>query len=337
LTGGISAVVGAYVLTFGGKQVLQGDMSLGSLVAFLSYVGYVFGPIRTISDVTSRLQVSVVCLERIFQIFDEATEHPSQAPAEAEPIAIGDIRFRDVSFRYRNQNGNHALSHVSLDIPRGERVAFVGRSGSGKTTAAMLLLRMFTGFSGAITLDGRPIESIPVKNLRRAVALVPQDISLFDGSIVENLRLGREDISEDAIMQACRMANIDRFVVRQDRGTATDVGRDGTRLSGGEKQRMAIARALVRKPQLLIFDEATSDLDAESEEIITRTVRGLSADCSALIIAHRLSTVRDVDTIYVFDEGRVVGSGSHEELLRDCDLYRDLYQKQFGAREALAV
>lgn len=334
-TGGISALVNAFVLTFGGRLVLQGEMSLGTLVAFMSYVGYVLGPVRSLSDLTSRLQVSVVCLERIFSIFDQQTEFALNGGNGVAAVALGDIRYENVSFAY--PNGTQALRDVSLAIPTGRRVAFVGRSGSGKTTAAMMLMKMFTGHTGTISWGGQSLQDIPLGALRRSVGVVPQQIAMFTGSIVDNVRLGREEISDDEVTRACEMANIDRFVNAQGDGLKAEIGRDGTRLSGGEKQRLAIARALVRRPPLLLFDEATSDLDSESEELITKAIHQVDWECSMVIIAHRLATVRNVDAIYVFDEGRVIASGSHAELLESCDLYRDLCLKQFVVEQEVAA
>ncbi len=339
-TGLVAGLASTYVLVLGGRQVIDGDITLGSLMAFLAFVGYVFGPVRSLATLSADLQTSIVCLERIFELFDEPAEQERDGGRRAtdipQPVAPvppaggqpGRVTMTDVEFSY--EPGRPAIRGLSLDIPEGATVALVGRSGSGKTTTAMLLLKLYRRYRGHISLGGVPLRDLDTRLVRRGIAIVPQDIHLFSGSILENVRCGDTTITRRQVVDACRLANINEFVDELSAGLDTELGSAGVKLSGGQKQRLAIARALARRPQLLILDEATSDLDSESEEMIATALGNVADRCSLLIIAHRLATVVGADRIYVLDRGEVVGSGVHEELLDRCALYRELCGKQLA-------
>ena len=316
----------AFVLWYGGQKVFSGALTLGTFIAFLFAMGSLLRPFKRLARLHSTNQQALAAGGRIFQVLDAkptVTELPSAkvlAPVHRE------IVFDRVSFQYGDQP---VLRGISLSIQRGEIVALVGPSGGGKTTLANLLLRFYDPTSGRVTCDGVDIRHVTLRSLRGQIALVTQETMLFDDTVRANLAIGNEAAHLSQIVEAAKAANAHSFISRLPKGYDTLIGERGALLSGGERQRLALARALLKDPALLILDEATSQLDAESEHLITEALERLCQNRTVLLIAHRLSTVRLAHRIVVIQEGRIVEQGSHEELLRTSALYRRFCELQF--------
>lgn len=309
----------------GGHQVISGAMSLGSLMAFTSYMWSFYSPIFGLIDNVRNLQMATVAGSRIFEILDiepDVKEAPDAIPLEIR----GDISYNNVWFTY---DGIHyALKGVNLKIRRGERVGLVGPSGSGKTTLAKLLLRLYEPQLGTISLDGVDIRKISLESIKRQIAIVLQNPTLFDASIAENIAAGKDKAGPDEIIAAAKSAKAHDFIMRLPEAYDTEVGLYGSRLSGGEKSRIALAAALLKDPAILILDEPTAMLDALTEDEITEELERLTAGRTTIIIAHRLSTLRFVDKIIALDNGKLVEEGTHEELIKRDGLYKKLWDAQ---------
>jgi ABC-type multidrug transport system fused ATPase/permease subunit len=263
---------------------------------------------------------------RIKELLEEPME---DVGANAPTLPLSSIRLENVHFAYPERSDVSVVNGISMDIPNGARVAFIGESGAGKSTTASLIQRLYDPTSGRILYDGTPSSELTRAQVRRNIGVVPQDIVLFGGTIEENIRYGKPDATPEEVLEAARGANVLEFVDRFPDGMQTLVGERGVRLSGGQRQRVAIARALLKNPPILILDEATSSLDAESERLIGEALNRLMAERTTIIIAHRLSTVRTCDVINVFSAGTIVESGTHEELLAHAGLYRRWCDLQF--------
>jgi len=315
----ITLVGTALVLIVGGLHVLAGTLTLGSLLVVIAYLGSVYDPLSAIAHSTGSLQQAVASARRVRAIFDltpEALEDPQGLDASN---TAGRIRFENVSFAYDERG---VLDSISFEARRGELVALVGLTGAGKTTIASLIPRFFEPTSGRVLLDDVEIGRYSLKSLREQVALVPQQPVLFAGTIADNIRYGRLDASDAEVEAAARAAHVHDFVARLPEGYATPVREGGGNFSGGERQRIGIARALLKASPILILDEPTSAVDAISESAIFDTLRSLRPTHTTLVIAHRLSTIRDATRILVLDGGRLVAQGTHDELTRSSSLYR---------------
>ncbi len=313
-------------LAIGGYLVYRNEMTLGTLVAFLGYIGGLFGPVQGLTNTYQTLRRATVSLEAIFNILD-ADDVVADSPGAADVRALrGEVEFRSVSFGY--QPGSSVLRNINLTVPAGETIALIGPSGSGKTTMATLLQRFYRVTEGAITIDGVDIRDMTQHSLRSQIGVVFQDAHLFNDTVRANIAYGRPDASQEQVEMAARAAQAHSFITNLPEGYDTVVRERGSRLSGGERQRIAIARALLKNPPILILDEPTSALDVESEHLIQRALKALLHGRTAFVIAHRLSTVRDADRIVVIKDGEIAEAGNHTELLAQGGYYASLLNKQ---------
>lgn len=329
------------VLWFGGLEVLAGRMTTGELTSFLIYLGMATQPISLLSRSFALVQQARAALERVFQMLEAQTEPEMESGAAALPKRVrGHIRFESVWFHY--EPGRDVLKEIDLTAHPGETIALVGPSGAGKSSLVNLIPRFYDPTRGRILLDGVDIREAPLGELRRQIGLVPQDTVLFKASVVENILAGRNGFDLSDVEEAARLANAHDFVARMPKGYDTVLGSGGATLSGGQRQRLAIARALLGDPPILILDEATSNLDPESETLVRQALQRVRRGRTTLIIAHRASTVRQADRVIVLEAGRIVQEGSHLELMGQSGLYRRLFgelqanEAAHGRREAPA-
>jgi ATP-binding cassette subfamily B protein len=322
----VFALFGAVVLVlwYGTRLVQTGQLSVGGLASFMLYTIFVAGAMGSFADIYSQIQRTLGAAQRVLELMAEKPEVPSAPPLHVQRVR-GEVAFEDVAFRYPSRKELEVLRGVTLSVRAGERVALVGPSGAGKSTLVSLLLRFYDPDGGRILIDGRDARDYDLLALRSQMAIVPQDVLLFGGSIAENIAYGRPGASHEEVVEAARQANAHDFVTSFPDGYQTRVGERGVQLSGGQRQRVAIARAILRDPAVLILDEATSSLDSESESLVLQALDRLMQGRTSLVIAHRLSTVRSADRIFVLKEGSVVESGTHTELMtRDGGVYRNL-------------
>ncbi len=316
-----------FTVVGGSILIMKGTIEYYDLVTFILYVGIVLPPIDRLINFTEQLQQGMASFERFTQIMDE---HPAiQDAKDAKTLNVSDgvIAYEGISFTY-DKSSDVILKDISVTIKGGETVAIVGESGAGKSTFASLLPRFYEPQAGRILIDGTDIKSVRQSSLRKQIGFVQQNVFLFDDTIKENLRYGKVDATEEQLWAAIDAANLGEFVRSLPLGLDTQVGERGTLLSGGQKQRISIARVFLKNPSILIFDEATSSLDTESEELITEAFERLSAGRTAIVIAHRLSTIKNADRILVLDQGRLVEAGTHQELLQKNGQYAKLYRNQ---------
>ena len=325
------------ILWIGGHDVLEGRLTAGDLSAFVFYAAIVAGGAGTVSEVWGEIQRGAGATERLMQLLDLRSALETAAPPIALPPRVsGTIRFDDVVFAYPSRPTTNALGPVSFAVNQGERVALVGPSGAGKSTVFALILRFYDPVSGRVLLDGADLRHCDPHDLRRAVALVPQEPVIFAASVTENVRFGRPDATFEQVREACAAAHALEFIERLPQGYDTDLGERGVKLSGGQRQRLSIARAILADRPILLLDEATSSLDAESERQVAQALERLERGRTTLVIAHRLATVRHADRIIVMDRGRVHAIGTHDELVRSSALYAHLARLQFIAETETA-
>jgi len=314
-------------LWYGGHQVIAGAMTPGDFFSFTAALALIYGPVRQLSRTMNTIQQSTAAVERVFEILDMPPAIADRPGAPALPGFTSALRFEGVSFRYPGAP-ELTLRDITLDIERGEVVAFVGMSGAGKSTLIDLVPRFHDVTAGRITLDGHDVRDVTQDSLRAQIAVVTQETFLFSDSIHYNIAYGRPGATADDVTRAARQAHAEEFILACPEGYATLVGERGVRLSGGQRQRLAIARAFLKDPPILILDEATSDLDAESEFMVQQALSDLMHGRTVLVIAHRLATVRNADRIVVVHEGRIAEIGRHDQLVARDGVYRRLYARQ---------
>ena len=330
LEAGISVVI----VWFGGYLNIVGRASVGDIMAFQWYMFLLLNPVWNIVNSFSELQRSLAAMERVFEVLAMEHDKPDRPGAREAPHVVREIRFENVSFEYRE--GQPVVKDFNVAVPGGSVVALVGRSGAGKTTVTDLVARFHDPTRGRLLLNGADIRDLKLRSYRDLLALVQQEVFLFDGSVRDNIAYGRHDATDAEIEDAARRANAHEFIVRLPQGYETFIGERGVKLSGGQQQRLAIARSILASPQILILDEATSNLDTESEQLIQASMADLLAGRTTFVIAHRLSTIHRADLILLMENGAVIERGTHDELMRARGVYYEMVRRQMEshARES---
>lgn len=315
------------ILWFGGDLVMNGNMKVGALTSFLSYVLQVLNSLMMFSSVFLLFTRSLTSWKRISEVLDE---EPTINDDRAKDITItkGSIRFENVYFKYKNEAKEFVLSDISFDIKPGQTIGIIGQTGAAKSTLVQLIPRLYDVTSGNIYIDDNPIYEYTQKHLRDSIAVVLQKNTLFSGTVKENLYWGKEDATDEEIQRACSIACVDEFIDRLDKGYDTDLGQGGVNVSGGQKQRLCIARAILKAPKVLILDDSTSAVDTATEAKIREGLEKALPDMTKIIIAQRISSIMHADQIIVLDDGKINGIGTHEQLMKENEIYQDIYYSQ---------
>ena len=324
MLGGIGV---ALVIWYGGHQVLIGKTTPGAFFSFFTAMMMAYRPLKSVSTMNSGVQMGLAASERFYAALDHKPTIVDKPEAVAITNTKGNIKFENVNFSYIPDK--IALHQINLEVPAGKTIALVGHSGGGKSTLMNMILRFYDPTEGRILLDGHDIKDLTIKSLRGSMAVVNQEVMLFDDTVLENIRYGKENATEEEIIKAALLAEADGFIKELPNGYSTAIGQNGIRLSGGQRQRIAIARAILYNAPILLLDEATSALDPISENAIKKALNTLMEGKTTIVIAHRLSTVIHADCIYVISEGKVIESGKHQELIDKDGHYAHLYSKQF--------
>jgi ATP-binding cassette subfamily B protein len=315
----------------GGLQVIAGDMTLGTLFAFNAYLAMFYGPLRHVSPVINWASRSLTAAERVFEVIDSEPEQVNDGTLLSMPKLKGEVEFRNMTFGYDSHNP--VLRNINLHVKSGEMIGLVGHSGAGKSTMINLICRFYTPDSGGVYIDGKDVTKIRLEDLRRQTGVVLQEPFLFSGTISENIAYAKPDATMVEIIAAAKAANAHEFIVKFPDGYDAEVGERGGQLSGGERQRISIARAILHNPRILILDEATSSVDVQTEKKIQQAIDRLVQNRTTFAIAHRLSTLRSADRLFVIEKGRGVECGSHEELMEQKGIYHKLVETQRQSSE----
>ena len=324
----VTGVAIACIIYYAGNKSLDGSMTVGSFMAFTTAAGLLYDPLKAVANLQAMLQEGIAASQRLFPILDNKPKIQEKENLKKLETVSGSINFENISFSY-SENGKHVLKNISIKIKSGQTVALVGPSGAGKSSLLNLVPRFYDVSSGKVEIDNIDIKNLSLADVRSASALVSQDTLIFDLSIRENIIFGNENVTDKIFQKVCKDSLVDEFVKDLPDGYETIAGESGVRISGGQKQRIAIARAMIKNAPILLLDEATSSLDSESEKKVQIALDKLIKNKTALVIAHRLSTVRNVDIIYVIDKGKVVEEGDHDSLIKKDGLYSFLFKSQF--------
>ena len=327
--GTITQIITVTVIVFGGASIVHASLDLADLITFLLYIGSLIEPIQKLTHVTQQFQEGVTGFERFMEIMEVAPEVQESGRAIELEQVQGNVEYVNVGFRY-HENHSYVLKNISLAVKAGDYIALVGSSGVGKTTLCSLIPRFYEVSEGKVLLDGINIQDISLRSLRRNVGVVQQDVYLFAGTVLENIRYGKPDAGKEEIIAAAKKANAHGFIMELPDGYDTDIGQRGVKLSGGQKQRLSIARVFLKDPPILIFDEATSALDNESEKVVQDSLESLAKNRTTFVIAHRLSTIRNAKRIVVLTDRGIDEQGTHAELMALDGAYAHLYNMQFG-------
>ncbi len=312
---------------FSGSLISSGELQVNQFFSFLAAMMLAYQPIRSLATINMVVFSGAAGAKRIYNVIDQPIKINNNEKYPALKISNGNIKFSDVSFKYESSN-DKAISNISFEIEGGSMAAFVGHSGAGKSTIINLLPRFYDPQNGDILIDGQNTRSVNLKSLRKSISLVSQDVILFDSSVKDNILYANTKATENEFFESCKFAAADEFINDLPFKHETIIGENGVRLSGGQKQRLSIARAILKKSPIILLDEATSSLDSESEQIVQSAIKNLTKNKTTLVIAHRLSTIHNADKIFVIKKGNLIDSGKHEELIKNCDYYKLLYEKQ---------
>ena len=327
----LTGIMIAILIFYSGKLALKDGIEIGNFFSFLAAMMLAYQPVRSLSTINMALNQGLSAAYRILPIIDNKNEITDDKSAENINIKNANIDFKNINFKY-NSGEKNVLNNVSLKIAGGKMTSLVGHSGSGKSTILNLIPRFYDAQNGEILIDDQSIYKVKIKSLRSMISLVSQDTTLFDDTIKNNIAYARGDVSEEEVIAAAKFSYSHEFIDKLPNRYETIIGENGIRLSGGEKQRLSIARAMIKKSPIILLDEATSSLDAETESKIQDALKILTKDKTTIVIAHRLSTILNSDQIYIIDSGNVVANGPHEELLKSSDLYKNFYEKQIRKR-----
>ena len=330
--GAFTTLITIIVVVAGGIFLTQGSLKVSDFVAFIMYISTFTEPVKKLINFTEQFQNGISGYERFIEMLAVEPDITDRKDAKDVGTLQGEITFNNVGFAY-NQTGDKVLEHLNLSIKEGEYVALVGSSGAGKTTLCSLIPRFYEVNEGEILIDNIPIKEMTLKSLRRNIGIVQQDVYLFAGTIMDNIRYGKPDATEEEVYMAAKNANAHEFIMSLPEGYETDIGQRGVKLSGGQKQRLSLARVFLKNPSILIFDEATSALDNESEKIVQQSLERLAKDRTTIVIAHRLSTIRNAGRIVVLTEDGIAEQGNHNQLLENNGVYAKLYNMQFQTNE----
>lgn len=326
--GVFTTLIQVNVILVGGILIAYGKVDISDLITFLLYIGVFTDPIRTLVDFTEQFQNGYTGFERFREIMNIEPDIEDAPDAGTLADVRGDIVFDNVSFQYQ-ENQENVLNHINLEVTAGSYMALVGSSGAGKTTLCSLIPRFYDVTDGRVLIDGQDIRRVKLKSLRDQIGIVQQDVYLFAGTIMENIRYGKPDATEEEVIAAAKNANAHEFIMSFPDGYETDIGQRGIKLSGGQKQRLSIARVFLKNPPILIFDEATSALDNESEKVVQDSLEKLAKNRTTFVIAHRLTTIQNAEKILVLTEEGIAESGTHEELLAKGGIYEKLYHMHY--------
>ncbi len=323
----LTGIMIAILIFYSGKLALEGEIEIGNFFSFLAAMMLAYQPVRALSTMNMILKQGLSAANRILPIIDNQNKIADQKDSQNIKITNSNIKFNNINFKY-NIDEKDVLANVSLDIAGGKMTSLVGHSGSGKSTILNLIPRFYEVQSGDILIDNQSIYKVKIKSLRDKISLVSQDTTLFDDTVKNNIKYAKNDVTDDEIIAAAKFSYAHEFIEKLPNGYETIIGENGVRLSGGEKQRLSIARAMIKKSPIILLDEATSSLDAETESKIQDALKILTKDRTTIVIAHRLSTILNSDQIYIIDAGNVVAKGKHDELLNNSELYKNFYEKQ---------
>ncbi len=323
----LTGIMIAGFIYFSGKLISAGELGVNNFFSFLAAMMLAYQPIRSLATINMVAYQGAAAAKRVFEVIDKPIKIKNNSNLPNIKINNSNIKFTNVSFKYQSTK-EQAIQNVSLDIKGGSMTAFVGHSGAGKSTIINLLPRFYDPQKGEIFIDDQNIKNVSLNSLRKNISLVSQDVILFDDTIKANISYAKSDASDDEIFEACKFAAADEFISKLPKSYDTIIGENGVRLSGGQKQRVSIARAILKKSPIILLDEATSSLDADSEEIVQNAIQNLTKNKTTLVIAHRLSTIHNAEKIYVIKDGTIIDSGNHSSLIKNCSEYKSLYQKQ---------
>jgi len=318
------------VLWFGGWDINRGNMEVGQIIAFVNYITQILFSLMMIGNILLFISRASASAERVNEVLDTNIDIKNTDNPDFTPLSSGDVTFENVSFGYSGDKNQLVLKEISFHAPSGKTIAILGSTGSGKSTLVNLIPRFYDVTGGRVTVDKRDVRSIDLYTLRSGIGIVPQDTILFSGTIKDNIRWGKEDATDEEIMEAAKVAQAHEFIMSFPQGYDTQLGQRGVNLSGGQKQRIAIARAIIKKPPILILDDSTSAVDVVTEQQIQKALKEFITGSTIFIIAQRISSVMDADKILVLNEGRIEAEGTHEELLQSSSLYQDIYNSQLG-------